>query len=131
MDKKEGILYLSPETVAEYGAALVKAIHPIPLIIKVGLFPSTKLMRAVMCAAAQAGVQAFAGINTVSMHVQDKKGKPALGEQRLTSGICGGPIRNVALHFIQHAHEINRKEKLGLTLIGCGGITYRNTLINS
>lgn len=123
VDKKEGILYMSPATVAEFGAALVKAIHPIPLIIKVGLFPSVDLMKEVMCAAAKAGVHALAGINTVSMQVQDEEGKPALGEKRLTSGICGGPIRQVALDFVQQAHQINRKQKLGLTLIGCGGIT--------
>ncbi|MGC1879503.1 MAG: hypothetical protein WA347_02015 [Rhabdochlamydiaceae bacterium] len=123
VDKSEGCLYMSPSTVADLGKALVAAIAPIPLIIKVGTFTTELLMRDVFCAAAQAGIRAISGINTVSMVVVDSKGEPALGRARLTSGICGGPIRQVALHFIERAAHINRREKLDLTLIGVGGIT--------
>jgi dihydroorotate dehydrogenase (NAD+) catalytic subunit len=123
VDKKDGLLYTSADHVKAIGSALVKAIHPIPLIIKVGLFASIDQMRALMITAARSGVRAIAGINTVSMQVRDEKGEPALGPSRLTSGICGGPIRTLALHFTEHAQRINTKEKLGLTLISCGGIT--------
>ncbi len=41
----------------------------------------------------------------------------------MTSGICGGPIRQVALQFVHSAAKINAREKLDLTLIGVGGIT--------
>jgi dihydroorotate dehydrogenase (NAD+) catalytic subunit len=122
VDKSEGCLYMSAETVADIGAALVKAIAPIPLIIKVGTFSSQAQMRDVFCAAARAGIRAVSGINTVSMPVVDAHGQPALGA-RSTSGICGGPIRQVALHYIKQAAEVNRREKLDLTLIGVGGIT--------
>jgi dihydroorotate dehydrogenase len=120
--KSEGCLYMSAETVDAIGSALVKAIAPIPLIIKVGTFSAREQMRDVFCAAARAGIRAVSGINTVSMSVVDAHGKPALGT-RSTSGICGGPIRQVALHYITQAAEINRNEKLDLTLIGVGGIT--------
>jgi dihydroorotate dehydrogenase len=123
VDKSQGCLYMSPSTVADIGVALVKAIAPIPLIIKVGTFSTDKQLRDVFCAAARCGIRAISGINTVSMTVLDEKGHPALGTQRLTSGICGGPIRQVALQFIEHAARINRREKLDLTLIGVGGIT--------
>jgi len=123
VDKAEGCLYISSQTVHEFGLAIARAIHPLPLIIKVGLFPHKELMREVMIAAARAKVQAISGINTISMKVLDKQGHPALGHKRLTSGICGGPIREAALEFTRHAKEINDKEKLGLTLIGVGGIT--------
>ncbi len=76
-----------------------------------------------MIAAARSGVRAIAGINTVSMQVKDEQGQPALGQSRLTSGVCGGPIRKLALHFTEQCHAINAKEKLDLTLIVCGGIT--------
>jgi dihydroorotate dehydrogenase (NAD+) catalytic subunit len=80
-------------------------------------------MRAMMIAAARSGVRAIAGINTVSMQVRNVEGHSALGPSRLTSGVCGGPIRNLALHFTEQAHAINKQEKLDLTLISCGGIT--------
>jgi dihydroorotate dehydrogenase (NAD+) catalytic subunit len=123
VDKSEGCLYMSPTTVADLGRAIVKAIAPIPLIIKVGLFTAEAHMRDVFYAAAQAGVRAISGINTVSMAVVNAVGEPALGANRLTSGICGGPIRQVALDFIRQATRINAREKLDLTLIGVGGIT--------
>lgn len=123
VDKNEGCLYMSPDTVSAIGSALVKAIAPIPLIIKVGLFASTQQMQDVMLAAARANIRSIAGINTISMSVVDPSGGPALDAKRTTSGICGGPIRNAALDFIRQAAAINRREKLGLTLIGVGGIT--------
>lgn len=123
VDKSAGCLYMSPSTVLEIGHAIVKAIAPIPLIIKVGTFSSDAQMHDVFCAAAKAGIRAIAGINTVSMSVVDAQGQPALGPKRPTSGVCGGPIREVALHFVERAVEINRRAKLDLTLIGVGGIT--------
>lgn len=122
VDKKEGCLYMTPASVTECASALIKIISPIPLIIKVGIFSSDEQMRDVMVAAARAGVRGFAGINTISMPVVEKSNKPALGPNRLTSGICGGPIRDAALEFISQAAKINKKEKLDLTLIGVGGI---------
>lgn len=123
VDKKDGLLYTSLEAIKDIGSALVKAIYPVPLIIKMGLFSSKEQLCATMIQAARCGVRAIAGINTVSMQVRNTKGDAALGPQRLTSGVCGGPIRNLALHFTQMAHEINAEEKLDLTLIACGGIT--------
>lgn len=122
VDKSAGCLYMSPTTVFDIGSAIVKAIHPIPLIIKVGLFASPEQMRDVMVAAAKAKIRSIAGINTISMTVVDAAGKPALCASRATSGICGGPIRDAALQFIRSAATINYKEKLNLTLIGVGGI---------
>lgn len=123
VDKNAGALYLSAEAVAEIGKALVRAIAPLPLIIKVGTFDSPEQMRAVFSSAARSGIRAIAGINTVSMSVVDKNGRSGLDDARLTSGVCGGPIRKVALDFVQKAAEINQKDKLDLTLIGVGGIT--------
>ncbi len=114
---------MSAQTVLEIGSALVKAIHPLPLILKMGIFASPESMRDVLIAAARAGAKGVCGINTVSMSVKDKSGESALGPARLTSGICGGPIRNVALKFLMDASKIIKKEKLDLTLLGCGGIT--------
>jgi dihydroorotate dehydrogenase len=123
VDKKRGSLYTDPEVVYELGHLLSRAIHPIPLIIKVGLFKNEEQMRDVFISAANAKIKAISGLNSVSMQVVDEKGGPALGIERPTSGICGGTIRNCALDFIKKAFKINNEEKLGLTLIGVGGIT--------
>lgn len=123
VEKKDGLLYTSLDVVKDISSSLVKAIHPVPLILKVGLFASIDQMRAMMIAAARAGVRSIAGINTVSMQVKEQNGEPALGSTRMTSGVCGGPIRKLALQFTEQMHTINIEEKLDLTLICCGGIT--------
>jgi dihydroorotate dehydrogenase (NAD+) catalytic subunit len=123
VDKRDGCLYTSPQIVTEFASAIAKAIHPIPLILKVGVFLSAQHMKDVMEAAAKSGVRGLSGINTLSRTVLNSQGQPALGTNRFTSGICGGPIRDVALQFVQQAAEINKKETLGLTLIGVGGVT--------
>lgn len=125
VDKKGGSLYICPETVFLFASSLVKALGPIPLILKVGLFDNQEQMREVLLAAARAGVRAVCGINTISRAVIDKEGHPALGANRLTSGICGAPIRNAALAFIRDLVTINRCEHLGLTVMGVGGIVQK------
>lgn len=124
--KDEGCLYIHPETVKTFASAIVKAIHPVPLIIKVGIFEDLSLMRAIFIAAARGGVRAICGLNSVSMQVKNALEEPALGPKRLVSGICGACIRKQALHFIREARFINQEEKLGLTLMGCGGIMEPN-----
>lgn len=119
----EGSLYASPESVYSFSSRIVKALGETPLIIKVGVFPDTNRMRETFIAAARAGVRAICGINTISIKVLNQKGEPALGPDRLTCGICGNPIRQAALDFIQQARDIIEKEKLDLVLLSTGGAT--------
>ena len=114
---------MSEDSVFTLGKKIKTAIKSTPLIIKVGLFKDKEAMRKVFIAAARAGVNAISGINTIGMKVINKDGSAALGKDRLTSGICGGPIRSAALNFIKDARSIIKEEKLDLTLIGVGGIT--------
>ncbi len=118
----EGTLYTDPKNAYDVAAALVKAIHPIPLIIKVGVFPATSLLQEVLKQLAHAGARAVCGINSVSMKVLTRDGTAALGPQRTTSGICGAPILQDALAFVREARTIIDREHLGLELLGCGGI---------
>jgi dihydroorotate dehydrogenase (NAD+) catalytic subunit len=120
--KAEGCLYMSERTVSEFVRKIASAIRPIPLLIKVGVFPNREEMRKVMVAAATSGCAGIAGINTVSMEIIDENGKPALGPSRLTGGVCGGTIRNEALEFMKDALSIKKSEKLDLELLGCGGL---------
>lgn len=122
--KKEGMLYLSTDTVFEFTRKISQALGSTPLIIKVGHFPNRTLLEHVCVAAAKGGARAICGLNSMSMKVVDPKGKPALGEDRKTSGICGSTLRPSALHFIRDAATCIANQKLDLTLIGCGGIMH-------
>jgi len=104
-------------------SAIAKAISPTPLIIKIGIPKNPEELPTIVQGLAKAGVHAIAGINTIPMKVVDEKGNPALGKERVTSGICGSPIRSAALGFVQSVRAIIQKEKLDLQLLGCGGIT--------
>lgn len=119
----EGSIFTNPETVYQISSRIVKQIKDTPLIIKVGYFQDMALMNKIFIEAAKAGVRAISGINTIGMPVINQDGSPALGANRLTSGICGSPIRRAALDFTKKAREINDKNNLGITIIGVGGIT--------
>lgn len=127
---QQGALYTDPEAVERFCKAISTAIHPIPLIIKVGVIENEKTMRDVFLAAGRGGAQAICGINSVYSTVIDEVGNPALGADRTQSGICGASIRKEALQFLACAAAIIHKEKLDLTLMGCGGIV-RSEQFNS
>lgn len=117
VEKADGILYQCPKTVHEYTELIAKAIHPTPLILKVGLFESAHQMKSVFLAAARGGARAICALNSVAMKIS-----PPLDRNRSISGVCGGKIRKDALEFMRQASQIIRENKLDLTLIGSGGI---------
>ena len=124
--KAECMLYTDPEAVYTFAKAIASAIHPVPLILKMGHFSSRQAMREVLLSAARAGAKGICGVNSMSMRVVDEHGHPALGESRPTSGVCGAQIRKDALDFIRDAASVIQSEKLNLTLLGCGGIVQAN-----
>ena len=87
------------------------------------MFDDKEHQKEVFLAAAKAGIDAISGINTLSMKAVTKEGDYALDENRKTSGVCGGPIKQAGLLFVKQAREIIDDETLPLTLIGVGGIT--------
>ena len=119
----EGSLYTNPETVTDLSTKLVAALRNTPLILKIGFFRDQAIMRQVFIAAANAGAKGISGLNSVAMKVIDETGEPVLGPDRLTSGVCGSPIRELALQFVRDARTIIDEEKLDLVLIGVGGVT--------
>ncbi len=117
----EGELHTNPEIVYSLTKSLVSVAGDIPLIIKVGVFEDPQVMEETFISAAKGGARAICGINTISMNVVDTNGRPALGVNRLRSGVCGYPIRHAALEFTKDAHRINQKHNLDLTLMTTGG----------
>lgn len=117
----EGSLYSDSQAAATIAQAIVQAIHPMPLIVKMGAFASAQQQKEVTIALARAGVRAICGINTIPMTVKKEDGTPAL-PGRPVGGICGNAIRPQALQFVQQGRQIIDSEKLDLALLGCGGI---------
>lgn len=120
----EGSLFANPDSVFKITTCIKKTIHDLPLVVKVGAIFDKELLKSVMIAAKKGGASAICGINTVSMKIVKEDGTAALGESRLKAGVCGSPIRKAALHFIQMASLINQSERLGLTIMGTGGVVH-------
>jgi dihydroorotate dehydrogenase len=123
--KSEGSLYTNAESVYAIASKMVQALRSTPLVIKVGVFPSPIQMRAVLIAAARAGVRAVSGINTISMKVS-----PRLDKNRETCGICGYPIHEAALQFVTDAYRIINEERLDLEITATGGAVLPEHLQN-
>jgi len=120
----EGSIFQNADTTRDIASAIVQALGDTPLILKVGTYEDEELMKRVFRLAAEVKVSAICGINSVSMKVVSPKTKEsALGANRLTSGVCGGPIRPIAVDFMKRARRIINNEQLNLALLGCGGIT--------
>ncbi len=122
VSREEGSIYTNPEAIYSITSTLYKALRGTPLVLKVGNYTDQNQLKRCLLSAAKGGAQGFSGFNSVSMRALDQSGLPLLGKGRETSGICGGPIRQMALDFIRQARTIIDLERLGLTLIGVGGI---------
>lgn len=120
---KQNNLFTDMDYFYRFVRAMVEAIEPTPLLIKLGLISDNTLLRNVLINAARAGAAGITAINTISMQVCDQFNKPIFGEQRVWSGISGFPIKNLGIDFIQRVKKIKILEKLDLTIIGVGGIT--------
>ncbi|GIL67574.1 hypothetical protein Vafri_20941 [Volvox africanus] len=121
-------LYQDAPAVEALLAGLIEEVgRKVPLVIKMGSFPDCDGMRRVLQAAGRTGVGAVSGINGISRRVELPGGAgPALGPDRPTSGVCGDPIRAAGLEFVTRARQIIAAEDLGLELVGVGGVTQAN-----
>ena len=122
ISSKEGALYTDPESAYEIAKAIARAIHPLPLMVKVGSYPTPGLNREVLIALARAGCRGVCGINTVPRRILDADHQPALGKDREIGGVCGKMVRPVGLQFVKETAAAIAAEKLDLELVGCGGI---------
>jgi dihydroorotate dehydrogenase (NAD+) catalytic subunit len=123
VNSKEGSIFLDSEFSAKISAAIKQEIGSVPLLIKIGNFPNADIMQKVVVAN-QKFVQGFAGINTIPMQVFNKKNEQALpGKGRLTSGLCGAGIRDIAQNFTKTLAELRQKLGSEFIICGVGGIT--------
>jgi dihydroorotate dehydrogenase len=117
-----GPLYKDADLVYAVCDAVRHAVPCVNLIIKVSVFDSYEQMRAVMRAAYRAGVRGICGINTVPMCVVNADDEPVYGSDRVTSGLSGEPIRELALEFTRHARAIITEDSMDMVLLATGGV---------
>lgn len=114
-------LYLDPQAIGIIVAEVAKVVRTIPILIKVGIFDDITTMRDVLRAGVKAGMRGVCGINSVKMKVVNAEGAPTFGK-RILAGVSGSPVRNLALQTIRDIQSVNTQERLGLTVLGTGGV---------
>lgn len=67
-------------------------------------------------------VDGFSTINTLSATPVDKNGKPALGADRPTGGVCGDAIRWAGLDMVARLVRLRNELASQFTIIGVGGV---------
>ena len=121
---KEGSIFQDAELSAHISKKVKAAIGNVPLMIKLGHFPTEEAMAQVVIANAPY-VDGIAGINTIAMNVYDQAGNQALpGEGRLKSGLCGAGITNYGFVFTERAANIKKANNFDFLICGVGGITH-------
>ncbi len=121
----EGSIYMDPELSAYILAKVKKAVPYVPLLVKIGLLIGDKLREFVRACAPY--VEGVAGINSFQARVVDEMGKPALGEDREKSGVCGWALRRCALRFTAELRKIRDEIKADFLIFSCGGVTDRES----
>lgn len=115
-------MYKDAQLVYAVCDAVKRALPEVNLTIKVSVFDNEAQMREVMRAAYRAGVRGICGINTVPMRVINAQGEPVYGADRVTSGVSGEPIRELALEFTRMARAIIAQENMDMMLLATGGV---------
>ncbi len=118
----EGVLFHDPEQAGRVAKRCWSEVGSTPLVIKIGYLDAPSMLEALM-AACGPFIQGVAAINTIPMAVRNPDGRPALGPERLTSGVCGEAIRELALTQTRRLVEIRTRLGMAWSIIGVGGIT--------
>jgi dihydroorotate dehydrogenase len=121
----EGSIYKDPRNTAIIARAVREHFYnpDTKLLIKVGYASEAyykKLLRA--CGKY---IDSVVAINTIPMHIVDKKGKQALPGGK-TSGTCGKailPLATKAVGNLVRARKALGKEAKHVKIVGCGGVT--------
>jgi dihydroorotate dehydrogenase len=115
-------IYKDADLVYAVCDAVKRALPTITLSMKVSVFDSYEQMQRVMRCAYRAGVRGICGINTIPMRVVNADGEPIYGADRVTSGLSGEPIRELALEFTRHARAIITEDHMDMVLFATGGV---------
>lgn len=68
-------------------------------------------------------VDGYSTINTLSARPVNADGKPALGQNRPTGGVCGDAIRWAGLEMVKRLHRLRTRLNNHFAIIGVGGVS--------
>ncbi|MGE9657829.1 hypothetical protein ACQP6C_04965 [Snodgrassella alvi] len=68
-------------------------------------------------------IDGYSTINTLSARPVDADGKPALGTDRPTGGVCGDAIRWAGLEMVERLARLRARLQNHFTIIGVGGVS--------
>ncbi len=115
------LLCFDSDRVQKIAHAIKEAVPDKPLFLKLAYFQDdTQLLDFIK----NVGhiVDGFSTINTLSAFPINSAGKPALGEDRISAGVCGDAIRWAGLEMVEKLAKIRMKLNLSYSIIGVGGV---------
>lgn len=92
-----------------------------PLFLKLAYFATDEEVMPLI-KALNGIVDGFSTINTLSAKPVDQHGKPALGEDRPTGGVCGDAIRWAGLDMVKRLVRLREQLTHHFAIIGVGGV---------
>ncbi|MCF6764142.1 hypothetical protein L3V82_00020 [Thiotrichales bacterium 19S3-7] len=119
---KEGSIYQDALLSSAITRAVKQEIGSTPLMIKIGYFKEQAHLATILKANAPF-IDGVAAINTIPMIVKNENNQPALpGEGRLTSGICGNLIHDLAVTMVKKIAYEKSTNRYDFIICGCGGV---------
>jgi dihydroorotate dehydrogenase len=104
--------------------AIKNSIGDMPLILKLAFFVDNAQLHKLVSAVGGL-VKGFAAINTIGARIVTPEGKQALpGEGRLSSGVCGKPIKWAGLDMVSRLKKLREDLNLNYAVTGVGGVIH-------
>lgn len=119
-NSQEGEMFQSADLVKYLFSEFKRRFPKTSAGFKFGLYKSKGQMKKVFSAAGD-NLDYVSGINAIAMTVLGKNGQAIL-PARITSGVCGKLIQDIALESIRWADRIRTEEGLKYQILGGGGI---------
>lgn len=117
------LLCFDIERVKTIAVAIKNEIGNTPLLLKMAYFKEQSMLEQFIREIGPI-TDGFSMINTIAAKVYDQAGNQALpGEGRLTSGVCGSPIRWAGLDMVSRVKTLREQLGLSFAIVGVGGVT--------
>jgi dihydroorotate dehydrogenase len=118
----EGLVCYNTAMTAAVAKAVRDHIGSIPLILKIGYFPTDAALAEIVSIAAEYA-DGIAAINTLQATIVNDKGEQALpGKNRSKSGVCGASIKWAGLDMVKRLDALRANGAKKLAIVGCGGV---------
>jgi len=119
--KSEGMLYMDVDLCGRIARAIRKESRDCPVLLKIGAIPDDDRFAALMQAVA-GYADGLVLINAPGRRIVKPDGSPYFGRGREFAGVTGAAIRPMALASVRQGMRLIEKHRLGLQVVGCGGI---------